>query len=65
MSSFFCEHCGVVCSDTPRGYVTVCEHYPADSDSGRRMMAKEAIAWLNTPNGAGYLEDLIDAEADV
>ncbi|MFA5753366.1 MAG: hypothetical protein WC910_09880 [Bacteroidales bacterium] len=30
MSSFYCEHCGALCSDTPRGYVTGCEHYPVD-----------------------------------
>lgn len=28
MSSFHCEHCGAACHDTPRGYVTGCEHYP-------------------------------------
>lgn len=30
MSSFYCEHCGALCSDTERGYVTGCKHYPAD-----------------------------------
>ena len=32
MSNFACEYCGVICYDTPRGYVTGCEHYPADID---------------------------------
>ena len=30
MSNFICEHCGVECLDSPIGYVTGCEHYPAD-----------------------------------
>jgi len=30
MSNFACEYCGAVCLDTPIGYVTGCEHYPAD-----------------------------------
>lgn len=33
MSTFACEHCGVIIQDTPNGYVTHCEHYPADSPS--------------------------------
>ena len=28
MSSFTCEHCGTDILDTPRGYITECEHYP-------------------------------------
>lgn len=30
MSHFRCEHCGAACTDTPRGYITGCEHYPAE-----------------------------------
>lgn len=30
MSSFRCEHCGTDCLDSPHGYTTGCEHYPAD-----------------------------------
>jgi hypothetical protein len=30
MSNFACQHCGAICSDTPRGYVTGCVHYPPD-----------------------------------
>ena len=30
MSNFACEKCGAICYDTPIGYVTGCEHYPAD-----------------------------------
>lgn len=30
MSSFNCEHCGAVCSDTDKGYVSGCEHYQPD-----------------------------------
>ncbi len=28
MSSFNCEHCHAMCTDTECGYVTGCEHYP-------------------------------------
>ena len=30
MSSFYCDKCGALCSDTERGYVSGCKHYPAD-----------------------------------
>jgi hypothetical protein len=30
MSSFNCEHCHASCWDTDFGYITGCEHYPAD-----------------------------------
>ena len=30
MSNFYCEKCGKPCIDSPIGYVTGCEHYPAD-----------------------------------
>lgn len=30
MSSFNCEFCGALCSDSPIGYVSGCEHYPPD-----------------------------------
>ena len=30
MSSFYCEHCGALCSDTERGYISGCKHYPVD-----------------------------------
>jgi hypothetical protein len=29
-SSFNCEVCGGVCLDSPRGYTTGCERYPAE-----------------------------------
>lgn len=38
MSNFNCEHCGAACIDSPRGYVTGCEHYPADV-KGKDMKA--------------------------
>ena len=31
MSSFYCDKCGAIVSDTPGGYVTGCEHYPQES----------------------------------
>jgi hypothetical protein len=30
MSNFTCEHCGAVCLDSPAGYYTGCQHYPAE-----------------------------------
>lgn len=36
MSSFYCDRCGKTCADTNVGYVTGCEHYPAD---------EKAIMW--------------------
>ena len=33
MSSFYCEKCNALCSDTPTGYVTGCEHHPPNADS--------------------------------
>lgn len=30
MSSFNCEHCGTAIIDTPRGYITSCEHHKAE-----------------------------------
>ena len=30
MSSFNCEHCHAMCTDTECGYVTGCEHYPVN-----------------------------------
>ena len=33
MSNFICEKCGTHCIDSPEGYITGCEHYPADIKS--------------------------------
>lgn len=30
MSSFYCEKCGALCSDTEHGYISGCGTYPAD-----------------------------------
>ena len=30
MATFYCEQCGTLCIDTLRGYISGCEHYPAD-----------------------------------
>lgn len=43
MSSFYCELCGAACLDSERGYITGCEHYPADiepSDESRNEEVK-------------------------
>lgn len=31
MSNFICDKCGKSCIDSPKGYVSGCEHYPADN----------------------------------
>ena len=30
MSNFACEKCGAMIYDSPKGYVTYCEHYPLE-----------------------------------
>lgn len=35
MSNFACEHCGANICDSPRGYVTGCEHYQKDCSYNR------------------------------
>lgn len=30
MTDFKCEHCGAICRDSERGYISGCEHYPPD-----------------------------------
>lgn len=30
MSNFICDKCGTECIDSPIGFVTGCDHYPAD-----------------------------------
>lgn len=37
MSSFNCEKCGTPIIDTPRGYITECEHYPLDLKKARKV----------------------------
>ena len=57
MSNFTCEHCGANIYDTPRGYVTGCEHYP--------MICVElaALAKDQEPLGAEF-EAVWDAHTD-
>lgn len=31
MSNFNCEHCGTAIIDSPRGYITSCEHYKVEN----------------------------------
>ena len=48
MSNFTCPHCGKDIIDSPRGYITGCEHYPIDHgpqkqpSSVRKIMAETA-----------------------
>jgi hypothetical protein len=30
MSTFCCEECGIICFDTPIGYITGCKHWKPD-----------------------------------
>ena len=41
MSSFDCEKCGAPIIDTPKGYVTECEHYPLDLKKSRKVWWEE------------------------
>lgn len=50
MSNFTCPHCGTNIIDSPRGYITGCEHYPIDHgpqrqpSSVRKVMSEAAAA---------------------
>ena len=50
MSNFNCEHCGAACIDSPRGYVTGCEHYPADIPPSQ----VRRCPWCNSAANAYY-----------
>lgn len=41
MSHFQCEKCGKICYDTPNGYITGCEHYPAELKAVDKPKKKE------------------------
>lgn len=43
MSNFNCEHCGAACIDSPRGYVTGCEHYPAEGTTMKTATKEKPI----------------------
>ena len=46
MSHFNCEKCGTLLIDTDRGYITGCEHYPADIlPDSRDPMPNTVAAW--------------------
>lgn len=53
MSSFACEKCGAIISDSPKGYVTGCEHYPKESNptDGYSKFLKD-----NPPEKGGCIE---------
>lgn len=53
MSSFNCETCHAMCTDTECGYVTGCEHYPVEEKPLRVWIMRkmnESLAQL------GYIE---------
>lgn len=43
MSSFNCEHCGTAIIDTPRGYITSCEHYPLEVVDVKEQASKRFV----------------------
>ena len=45
VANFICEKCGAYCWDTPRGYITGCEHHPPDA----RFTTAEMEALLDLP----------------
>jgi len=58
MSNFICDQCGKTCTDSPRGYVTGCEHYPADiapDEFGRFVDGEIVIHWRD---GRVYIADV-------
>ena len=60
MSNFICEKCGKPCVDSPLGYITGCEHYPANYEQ-EQIMAKriecvrEDVAHASSKDGLGLL----------
>lgn len=44
MSNFICEHCGTSIIDSPKGYITGCEHYPIKSLSKAKQVKKIFIS---------------------
>lgn len=48
MSSFNCETCHRCCTDTEFGYVTGCEHYPADRKAVEKWLRKNLCILDNT-----------------
>lgn len=48
MSSFNCEHCNALCADTEFGYVTGCEHYPAEPKALRKYMKLHLLGLYGT-----------------
>lgn len=43
MSSFNCEECGTPCHDTAFGYVSGCEHHPADPQAVARYLRNQLV----------------------
>ena len=43
MSNFNCPKCGAQCTDTEHGYITGCEHYPADLPFSKNAMLRKPI----------------------
>jgi hypothetical protein len=41
MSSFECEFCHAMCTDTECGYVTGCEHYPVDPKEVNKYLLRQ------------------------
>ena len=52
MSNFTCEKCGAIHSDTEHGYVTGCEHYPADAGKRQNPFAEMDRYLDYVPQGA-------------
>lgn len=45
MSSFNCGCCGALCCDTRRGYITGCQHFPADF-----TLEEMQLRWVHLPD---------------
>ena len=60
MSSFYCDKCGALCSDTDRGYVTGCKHYPPDKAAVEyeKRAQRRVESLLNLPADQTTLPEL-------
>lgn len=63
MSNFACEKCGAICYDTPVGYVTGCEHYPADIKDQERVELYATMTTLTPNSYTGETE--VDEQEDL
>jgi len=71
MSNFACEKCGAMIYDSPKGYITYCEHYPLEvkikNNKPQQMYkigdvyyeTKEYMAIITYVDESGYMDYIL------